>query len=112
MTENSALRKWVEEVAQVTQPDQIVFCDGSEEENRRLIELMLKSGDLLQLNPKTYPNCYLHRSHKSDVARTEHLTFICSDTKDEAGPTNNWMSPDEAKQKVWQIGRASCRERV
>ena len=112
MTENSALRKWVEEVAQVTQPDQIVFCDGSEEENRRLIELMLKSGDLLQLNPKTYPNCYLHRSHKSDVARTEHLTFICSDTKDEAGPTNNWMSPAEAKQKVWPLFQGAMRGRT
>jgi hypothetical protein len=112
MTENSALRKWVEEVAQVTQPDQIVFCDGSEEENRQLIELMLKSGDLLQLNPKTYPNCYLHRSHKSDVARTEHLTFICSDTKDEAGPTNNWMSAAEAKQKVWPLFQGAMRGRT
>ena len=112
MTENKALRRWVEETAQVLQPDQIVWCDGSEAENRRLIELMLGTGDLIQLNPQTYPNCYLHRSSPTDVARTEHLTFICTDDKEEVGPTNNWMSPADAKKKVWPLFEGAMRGRT
>jgi phosphoenolpyruvate carboxykinase (GTP) len=112
MTENKALRRWVEETALVTKPDQIVWCDGSEEENSRLIALMLGTGDLIQLNPQTYPNCYLHRSNPTDVARTEHLTFICTDDKEAVGPTNNWMSPEDAKQKVWPLFEGAMRGRT
>jgi phosphoenolpyruvate carboxykinase (GTP) len=92
--------RWVEEVARTTRPDQVAWCDGSAAENQRLIDGMLADGTLQTLDPKAAPGSYLHRSHPSDVARTEHLTFICSRQRDEAGPTNNWMSPDEGKAKV------------
>ena len=94
------IEQWVNEVAALTKPDKIHWCDGSEAENTRLIEQMLADGTLQKLNQKEYPGCYLHRSNINDVARTEHLTFICSKTKEDAGPTNNWMDAQEAKAKV------------
>ncbi|HET6203132.1 MAG TPA: phosphoenolpyruvate carboxykinase (GTP) [Planctomycetota bacterium] len=100
---NRALSSWVDEMASHARPDRIVWCDGSGEENRRLVEGMLGEKTLHRLNEAKFPNCYLHRSHPSDVARTEHLTFICSDGKEEAGPNNNWMSPAEARERVWPL---------
>jgi phosphoenolpyruvate carboxykinase (GTP) len=97
---NESLSAWVDEVARQTQPDRVVWCDGTEEEYRSLIQGMLKDGTLHELSPEKFPNCYLHRSHPTDVARTEHLTFICSESEDSAGPTNNWMSPADARAKV------------
>jgi len=94
------LEQWVEEVARTTRPQRIVWCDGSEQQQQEAVEQMLREGSTLRLNPQTYPNCLLHRSHPNDVARTENVTFICTREKDDAGPTNNWMSPAEAKQKV------------
>ena len=94
------LEQWVEEVARTTRPQRIVWCDGSEQQQQEVVEQMLREGSTLRLNPQTYPNCLLHRSHPNDVARTENVTFICTREKDDAGPTNNWMSPAEAKQKV------------
>jgi len=99
-TSNEALQQWVQEVASLTQPDDIRWCNGSDEENRELIENMLDSGDFLALNQDTHPNCYLHRSNPTDVARTEHLTFVCTRNEDDAGPNNNWMAPAEAHKKV------------
>ncbi len=96
----AALNHWVEQVAQLTRPDAIHWCDGSEAERERLTALMLESGDLLGLNPDTHPDCYLHRSNASDVARVEHLTFVCTRERDEAGANNNWMAPDEARAKM------------
>jgi phosphoenolpyruvate carboxykinase (GTP) len=98
--ENESLSAWVSEVAKLTKPERIVWCDGSEEEYQRLVSEMLADGTLIELNHEKYPNCYLHRSHPSDVARTEHLTFICSQREEDAGPTNNWMSPDAARAKL------------
>ncbi len=106
------LKQWVAETAKVTQPDQVVFCDGSEEESKRLTAQMLQSGELLQLNSEHYPNCFFHRSHPSDVARTEHLTFICSDSKDDVGPTNNWMSYADAKARVYPLFQGAMRGRT
>ncbi|MGR3295183.1 MAG: phosphoenolpyruvate carboxykinase (GTP), partial [Candidatus Bathyanammoxibius sp.] len=89
------LEKWVEEVATLTQPDKIYWCDGTEEEARRLINIGINEEKLggrqvfYELNPETYPNCYLHRSHPNDVARAEHLTFVCHKNKEDAGPNNN-----------------------
>ena len=77
-----------------------MWCDGSEEENRRLIKQMLADGTLIELNGEKYPNCYLHRSNPTDVARTEHLTFICSERQEDTGVTNNWLSPADARAKV------------
>ena len=99
-TSLAALQAWVDSVAKLTQPENIHWCSGSDAENKRLINEMLRSGDLLELNPKTYPNCYLHRSDPSDVARVEHLTFVCTRNEDDAGPNNLWMDPKDAHVKM------------
>jgi phosphoenolpyruvate carboxykinase (GTP) len=99
-TSNADLRDWVNAVAALTKPARIHWCDGSETEYQGLIAEMQKSGDLIALNRKTYPNCYLHRSNPSDVARVEHLTFVCTNDRDAAGPNNNWMAPAQAHQKM------------
>ena len=98
-TTRKDLEKWVAEVAALTQPDNIHWCDGSEEEYKSLIQLMLDNGQLIELNQETYPGCYLHRSDPNDVARTEHLTFVCTKDKNDVGPNNNWMEPAEGHQK-------------
>ena len=94
---NEDMQRWVEECASLTSPDSIHWCDGSRAEYDSLIDGMLKDGTLFELNQKSYPGCYLHRSHPNDVARVEHLTYICSRNREDAGPTNNWMDPREAK---------------
>lgn len=99
-TSNASLNRWVEEVARLTQPDSIHWCNGSDAENSALIAAMLESGDLIKLNQDTHPNCYLHRSNPSDVARVEHLTFVCTLNKEDAGPNNHWMDPSEAHKKI------------
>ena len=106
------MEAWVDQAAQLTKPDKIVFCDGSEAENQVILHEMLKHVDSFQLNPNTYPNCYLHRSNPSDVARTEHLTFICSPNKEDVGPTNNWMDPGGAKYKVGSLLDGAMRGRT
>ena len=95
-----ALRQWVDEVAALTRPAQIHWCDGSDEEYQTLVQHMLADGTLLELNQQTHPGCYLHRSSPSDVARVEHLTFVCHPEQDDAGPNNHWMAPDEAHAKI------------
>ncbi len=107
-----ALERWVEEAAALTAPESILWCDGSEEEYERLIGAMLSDGTLAPLNAQSYPHSYLHRSHPSDVARTENLTFICSRNKDDAGPTNNWMDPSEGKEKIGALFRNSMKGRT
>jgi phosphoenolpyruvate carboxykinase (GTP) len=106
------VEQWVDTVAQMTRPAKIMWCDGSDEEYQRLTEGMLEDGTLLPLNQRTYPDCYLHRSHPSDVARTEHLTFICSSHQDDAGPNNNWMPPQEARDKVGKLFQGSMQGRT
>ncbi len=100
MSKLEALNRWVDDVARLTQPDRVHWCDGSEAEYDALVETMLVSGDLIELNPRTHPNCYLHRSNPSDVARVEHLTFICTTNQDDAGPNNHWMEPAQAHAKI------------
>jgi len=102
----------VNEAAKLTRPDRIVYCDGSEAENQSILAEMLRGGDSLKLNETTYPNCYLSRSSPNDVARTEHLTFICTPQKDDAGPTNNWMDPEGAKHKVGALLSDAMRGRT
>jgi phosphoenolpyruvate carboxykinase (GTP) len=91
---------WVHEVEQTVRPERVVWCDGSALENERLVEQMVREGSLERLSEREAPGSTLHRSHPTDVARTEHLTFIASRTKEDAGPTNNWMSPEDARAKV------------
>ena len=97
------VERWVGEMEKTLRPDRVVWCGGSEAENSRLVEGMLKDGTLERLHPQQAPGCYLHRSHPSDVARTEHLTFIASQTRADAGPTNNWMSPQDARERVFPL---------
>ena len=99
-TKLEALQSWVDRVAAKTQPDSIHWCDGSKGEYQALIDEMLRDGTLHRLNHKTYPNCYLHRSDPDDVARVEHLTYVCTETEEEAGQNNNWMSPADAHEKM------------
>ena len=106
-----ALNRWVDDVARLTQPDAIHWCDGSAAENDALIERMLQTGDLVELNPKTHPNCYLHRSHPSDVARVDHLTFVCTRERDDAGPNNNWMAPTKRSEETRAVRRLHARTR-
>ena len=100
MTTNEELKTWIDQVAELTQPDKVVWCNGSDSEYRDMVELLKSSGGFIELNPETHPRCYLHRSDPSDVARVEHLTFVCTSDKEEAGPNNNWMAPDEARAKM------------
>src|SRR5690606_38758067 len=94
------LQAWVDQVAELTTPASIHWCTGSQAEYDALISQMLDSGELVALNQETHPGCYLHRSDPSDVARTEHLTFVCSRNEADAGPNNHWMAPAEAHAKV------------
>ncbi|MAF84348.1 MAG: phosphoenolpyruvate carboxykinase (GTP) [Chromatiales bacterium] len=98
-TSNESLQQWVDEVAMLTKPDNIYWCDGSETEYQGLINQMLDSGDLIKLNDN-YKNCYLHRSNPTDVARVEHLTFICTPEEEDTGPNNHWMQPTDAHMKM------------
>lgn len=100
MTSNPELAAWVEEVASLTKPDHIHWVDGSDEEHENLIAGMLADGTLEKLNESTHPNCFLHRSSPNDVARVEHLTFVCTQDKQDAGSNNNWMAPPEGHAKV------------
>lgn len=112
---STSLEKWVEEQAKLTKPDKIYWCDGSEEEARRLVEIGIKEEKIDQhpifyeLNQKNWPNAYLHRSHHTDVARTEHLTYVCYPDKETAGPNNNWMEPRQAKELMAKISDGCMR---
>lgn len=99
-TRLSALQDWVDAVAKLTQPEEIHWCNGSEAEYKRLVGQMSRSGALIELDHENYPNCFLHRSDPSDVARVEHLTFICSENEEDAGPNNHWMAPNDAHEKI------------
>jgi phosphoenolpyruvate carboxykinase (GTP) len=86
---------WVDEMAALCRPDRIFWCDGSVQEQQALTRKAVEDGVLIELNQQKLPGCYLHRSNPNDVARAEQCTFICSSTREEAGPTNNWMPPKE-----------------
>ncbi|MCX8069884.1 MAG: hypothetical protein N2738_05210, partial [Thermodesulfovibrionales bacterium] len=103
------VEKWVEQQAKLTKPDKIYWCNGSDEEAQELIKIGLtkekigRHNTFYELNHKLYPNAYLHRSHPSDVARVEHLTFVNQPTKELAGPNNNWMEPNQAKAMLTEL---------
>ena len=111
-SQSRALNYWVAEVAALTQPDHVHWCDGSDEEYHRLLAGMEQDGTLLPLNPETHPGCWLHRSHPDDVARVEHLTFVCTGDENDAGPNNNWMSPEQAHRKIDALFEGCMRGRT
>lgn len=100
LSKNGHLLRWVEKIAELTRPADIHWVDGSQEENEALCREMVDSGTFLKLNEKLWPNCYYARSDPGDVARVENRTFICSLSKDSAGPTNNWEDPFEMRRKL------------
>ncbi|MGB9890478.1 MAG: phosphoenolpyruvate carboxykinase (GTP) [Anaerolineae bacterium] len=110
MPSNDRLNRWVQEVARHCQPDRIHWCDGTKEEYDRLMAEMVARGSAIPL--KKRPNSFLFRSHPSDVARVEDRTFISTSSKDDAGPTNNWIAPDELKATMWALYQGCMRGRT
>ncbi len=111
-TRLKSLGDWVAETAKLTAADRVHWCDGSEQEYNGLVAQMLEDGTLVELNQDKYPGCYLHRSDPQDVARVEHLTFVCTEAEDDAGPNNNWMAPAEAKAMLHDCFEGSMRGRT
>ncbi len=112
LTTNKHLIRWVEKMAELTQPAAIYWVDGSRKEYERLCEQMVRSKTLIRLNQKQWPGCYYARSDPRDVARVEERTFICSYAKDNAGPTNNWVDPYEMRRKLKGLFNGCMRGRT
>src|SRR5688572_2332925 len=109
---NKHVRAWVEECIAMCQPDRAVLCNGSKQEREQLLAQGVADGTFVKLNQEKLPNCYLHRSNQNDVARSEHLTFICTPGEDMAGPTNNWMHDKQAYAKLKPLFAGCMRGRT
>ncbi|MFZ2054804.1 MAG: phosphoenolpyruvate carboxykinase (GTP) [Candidatus Aminicenantales bacterium] len=109
------LEKWVDEQARLFEPKHVYWCDGSEGEARRIMEMGMREEKIeqhdvfLKLNQKNWPKAYLHRSHPTDVARTEHLTYVCHSDREATGPNNNWMHPKDARELMTKLSRGAMR---
>ena len=112
MTNNKTVLKWLDEVKELVSPDKVVWIDGSEEQLEGIRKEAVESGEMIKLNEEKLPGCYLHRTRPNDVARVEDRTFICSKTKENAGPTNNWCDPQEMYKKLYDIARGSYKGRT
>ena len=111
-TNHSALKAWVDETAKLCEPDTVYWVDGSDEEGVRLKKRGVARQQLVPLDPEKWPGCYYSRSSRNDVARTEHLTYICTKSKEDVGPTNNWMEPQEAYAKAQEVLKGSMHGRT
>ncbi|MCI0746019.1 MAG: phosphoenolpyruvate carboxykinase (GTP) [Verrucomicrobia subdivision 3 bacterium] len=111
-TQNAEVIAWVGKVAELCQPREIFWCDGSTVEKEALTAEAVRSGVLLELNPERLPGCYYHRSHPNDVARVEQCTYVCTESEEEAGPTNNWAPPAEMYRKLYGLCAGAMRDRV
>ena len=111
-TTNAALSDWVNQVTQLTTPESVVWCDGSDQEYQQLVDQMLADGTLSELNQQSHPNCYLHRSDPDDVARVEHLTYICTENQQDVGSNNHWMAIDQARLKMRELYQGCMRGRT
>lgn len=112
LTENQAVLEWIDEQVSLVKPDRVVWIDGSEAQLEGLRKEACETGELYQLNQEKLPGCYLHRSDPQDVARVEGRTFICCRKKENAGPTNNWMDPDEMYAKLRKLYEGSMKGRT
>ena len=112
MTSNKSVLSWIQEKVELVKPDNIVWIDGSEEQLEQLRAEACSTGEMIKLNEELLPGCYLHRTAVNDVARVEGRTFICAPTKEEAGPTNNWMDPAEAYEMLYAIAKDSYKGRT
>ncbi|NLM22988.1 MAG: phosphoenolpyruvate carboxykinase (GTP) [Firmicutes bacterium] len=112
MTSNRALREWIAEMEALCQPDRVVWIDGSEEQKRALEREALATGEMIELNQEKWPGCLYHRTATHDVARTEHLTYICTPRQEDASPTNNWMAPEEAYRKAGAYFKGAMKGRT
>ncbi len=111
-TKNAKLNAWLDEMIELCNPDKVVIIDGSDEQIEALREEACASGEMFKLNQEKLPGCYLHRTAVNDVARVEGRTFICTPTKEEAGPTNNWMDPNEMYAKLLALYKNSYKGRT
>jgi phosphoenolpyruvate carboxykinase (GTP) len=112
VNQHRKLQEWVEETARLCQPEHIVWIDGSEEEQQRLTQEAAATGEVILLNQEKLPGCLYHRTAPNDVARTEDLTYICTALREDAGPTNNWMSPEEGYRRAGEILQGAMRGRT
>ncbi len=112
MTENKYVKQWVAEMAELTAPDAVVWITGEEDQTEKLRQQAIKTGEIIKLNQDKLPGCYLHRTAINDVARVEGRTFIVTSKREDAGPTNNWMSPEECKEKLTPLYKGAMRGRT
>src|SRR6201981_557934 len=107
-----AVSEWVNSVRELTQPRAVHWCEGSDAEARELTALLLSRRELTALNPEFFPGCHLYRSAPSDVARVEHLTYICTRSQEDAGPNNHWIDPQQAHARMRELFSGCMRERT
>ena len=103
LTKNPNVNAWVDEMIALTKPDKVMWIDGSDEQLEALRQEALATGEMVKMNEELYPGCLYHRTKPNDVARVEDRTFICSEKEEDAGPTNNWMDPNE----MWAMSRCT-----